>query len=111
MLDITIERFMAEDKMALVAKFDNSVIAQSGMADHVLREIARMVAERYVAENFQAICEHLSPEAVANLSIAESAAKIRETLEKKIPDKILEITKTKTEVYRRGILGGMSRIL
>ena len=99
MLDISVERFATEDKMAFVAKFDTDLMARIGMADQVLREVCKIVAERYVAENFQAICEHLSPEAVANLSIAESAAKIRETLEKKIPDKILEVTRTKTEVY------------
>lgn len=47
-----------------------------------------------------------------NMAIAEAGAAINETLHKKMPDKILEIEKrtTETQVYQRGLLGGMRRI-
>ena len=72
--------------------------------------MAQLIAERYVADNYQEIIKHITPEAVATLTAAESAAKIRESLEKNIPSRVLEIEKTRTEVWQRGVLGGMSRI-
>lgn len=41
---------------------------------------------------------------------AEGGAAINETLHKKLPDKILEIEKTKTEIYQKGIFGGLRKI-
>lgn len=80
--------------------------------DVILREIAQQVAEKWVAENYQKVAALISPEAVATLTAAEAAARIRETLEKKIPDKVLEVVRTEkeTEVWQRGVFGGMSRI-
>lgn len=112
MIDLKIEHVLSMEgnKVAIIATFDQALIS-SQMATVVAREIAQQIATRYVAENFDRIMATISPEAIANLSIAEAAAAIRVTLEKKIPDKILEITKTHTEVYQRGILGGMKRVL
>lgn len=55
------------------------------MPNQILLEVSRLVAERYVKENYQEIIKHIDQNAIATLSVAESAAKIRETLEKKIP--------------------------
>jgi hypothetical protein len=95
---------------------DNSVYMQfSDILDRhapelILREIAHAVAERFVADHYQEIVAAMDMNAIATLSVAEAAAKIRETLEKKIPDKILEVQTTKKEVWQRGIFGGMSKI-
>ena len=102
---------MAEDKMAVISKFDRMSLMNDQMVIAVMREIACKVADRYVAENFQEIIKNISPEAIANLTVAECGARIRETLEKKIPDKVLEIERTRTEVYQRGIFGGVKRVL
>ncbi len=76
----------------------------------ILREIVRLVAEKYVAEHFQEIAALISQDAIATMAVAECGAKIRETLEKKIPDKVLHTVTTEREVWQRGILGGMTRI-
>lgn len=89
----------------------DSDLMRDRMASMVVREVCQLIAERYVTEHYQEIAALLSQDAIATLSVAESAAKIRETLEKKIPDRVMEIVKTKTEVYQRGILGGLKRIL
>lgn len=111
-LEIKCEHFMDAEGggMAIVAKFGSSALVNEHMAVAVMQKISTLVAERYVAENFKEIVEGISPEAIANLSIAESAAKIRETLEKKIPERVMTIEKTRREVWKRGLLGGMSRV-
>lgn len=99
---------IASGGLVVAAKFSD--IASSHMPEVIFREAARLIAERYVAEHYQEIAALISQDALATLSVAEAAAKVRETLEKKIPDKIMEVTRTRTEVYQRGILGGMTRI-
>lgn len=54
----------------------------------VLREVIEMVAERYVAEHFSEIAAKLDQGAIANLSVAEAAAKTRELLDKKLPERV-----------------------
>jgi predicted lipid-binding transport protein (Tim44 family) len=111
-LKLESHRFPENGEVAIVARFDqHQMITGEAMAATVLREIASQVAERYVAENYQDIVKLISPEAIATLSAAEAAAAIRETLEKKIPDKVLEVVRTEREVYQRGILGGIKRVL
>lgn len=74
------------------------------------RAVGQVFAEKYVAENYQALVARMDQQAIANLSVAEVASKLREAIEKKIPDKIVEVQTTKTEVYQRGLLGGLKRI-
>ena len=108
MATITEHRNLMEDSLAYVVNI-NDILNLHG-PEVIFHKIASLVAEKYVAEHYQDIAALISPEAIATLSAAEAAAKIRETLEKKIPDKILEITKTNHEVWQRGLLGGMRRI-
>lgn len=76
----------------------------------VVRQVASVVAEKVIQEKLTEILEKVTPEAVANMAIAEAGAAINETLHKKMPDKILEIEKRNTEIYQRGIFGGFKRI-
>ena len=92
------------------AKFDTQAIVEKAMYGEIIGRMAQLIAERYVADNYQEIIKHITPEVVATLTAAECAAKIRESLEKNIPSRVLEIEKTRTEVWQRGIFGGMNRI-
>jgi len=76
----------------------------------VMEKVADAIANEYIEKNFAEIMGKISPEAIANMAIAEAGAKINETLNKKMPDKIIEIEKRSTEIYQRGIFGGMKRI-
>lgn len=71
---------------------------------------ASAIAERFLADHLQDVLAMLNPEAIANLAVADAAGAIRETLHKKLPDKILEVVRTEREVYQRGVFGGMRRI-
>lgn len=88
----------------------DTVMQSEPILQFIFREIAAEVAKKFVAEHYVEIAAMLDPRAIANLSIAEGAAKIHETLATKLPDKVLEAVRTQTEVYQRGIFGGMDRI-
>lgn len=107
-IELSTQRLIEEDKVAIIAKCDISSICNDQMARAVLTEVARLIAERYVEENYQKIVEKISQDAIATLSVAEAASKIREALEKQIPGLVVH-TKD-TEVYQRGILGGLRRV-
>lgn len=76
----------------------------------VVRQVADIVAKKVLEEKFDEIMQKISPEAIANMAIAEASAAVNETLHKKMPDKILEIEKRSTEVYQRGVFGGLRRL-
>lgn len=57
----------------------------------LISEIAKIFAKRYVEENYQRLAAEMNPVAIANMSIAQAAAAVRTTLEKKLPDKIMEV--------------------
>ena len=78
--------------------------------EYAIRLIAKDIAERFLADHAQDILKMLDPQAIANLAIADSAAGVREALHKKLPDKIVEVVRRDTEVWQRGIFGGMKRI-
>jgi hypothetical protein len=109
----TVQVYSVEEpgvKTMICAKFDTQAVVERAMYGEIIGRVAQLIAERYVADNYQEIIKHITPEAVATLTAAETAAKIRESLEKNIPSRVLEIEKTRTEVWQRGVLGGMSRI-
>lgn len=92
----------------ITARFSQEVLMASTMADALVVEIMRKIAERYVEEHYGEIAAKLNPEAIANLAIAESARKIGEEI--RCRPKVVHEKETHTEVYQRGILGGMKRI-
>lgn len=76
----------------------------------ILERIGEAIAQKYVAENYQKIVKKLSPDAIATLALAQAGAEVNKTLKEKIPDKVLEVVTRDTEVWQRGLLGGMKRI-
>ena len=107
---ITEHRSLSDGSVSWVVKMEE-LLSLHG-PEYFFREIAQAIAEKYVAEHYRDIAALISKDAVATMVMAESAAKIRETLEKKIPDKVMEVVRTQvnTEVWQRGLLGGMKRI-
>lgn len=69
---------------------------------------AKLIAEEFIKKHGQEVLAKLDPQAIANLSVAQAGAAIRETLEKKLPssERIVE----KAVVYQRGIFGGIRRV-
>ena len=74
--------------------------------------IAEHIAAEFVEKHGSEIAAKLSPDAIANMTIAAAGAKVNETLNKKMPDKILEIEREvhKSSVYQRGLFGGLKRL-
>jgi len=75
-------------------------------------EIACQIASRFVKEHYHEIASVLDPQAIANMTIAEAAAKVNETLHKKLPDKILEIQRTvhHDRIFKRTIFGNLKEV-
>lgn len=78
----------------------------------VMDLVAQHIAAEFVENHGVEIAAKLSPDAVANLAVAAAGAAINETLQKKLPDRIMhvETTRTEREVYERGLFGGLRRI-
>jgi len=76
----------------------------------IISQVSKVIADYIIEKHFDEILQKVSPEAIANMAIAEAGAAVNETLHKKMPDKIVEIEKRSTEVYQRGLLGGLKRI-
>lgn len=76
----------------------------------VMQEVSKLLSAEIVKTKGQEIIARIDPQAIANMTIAESAAAINETLHKKMPDKIMEIVKTERETIERGFFGGIKRI-
>lgn len=110
-MNISFEQRYTEGEMAVIATMSQAELMRDGLSEMILREVAHEIAMRIVEEKFQEIMAAIDPQAIANLTVANAAAKINDTLKKKIPDKIVEIHKTNREVYQRGLLGGVKRVL
>ncbi|EGD47124.1 hypothetical protein Cpap_1516 [Ruminiclostridium papyrosolvens DSM 2782] len=67
----------------------------------VIEKVAHQIACDILEKNYSEIVSKISPDAIANMAIAEAGAKIHETLNKKLPDKILEIEKTQQKYINR----------
>jgi hypothetical protein len=97
-------------EITMSTRISESEVMAQAMPELILREAARLIAERLVAEKYQEIVALIDSQAIANLTVAEAAVAINKTLKEKIPDKIVEIERTKREVYQRGVFGGLQRI-
>ncbi len=78
--------------------------------ERAIEKVAQAVADKFLADHQQEILKFLDPQAIANLAVADGAAGIREAIHKKFPDKIVEIIRRDTEVYQKGLFGGLTRI-
>jgi hypothetical protein len=81
-------RFSRRDVMA----FDDSVISLA------LEEAAKKIAADYLARHGAEVLAKISPDAVASMAIAAAGAAVNETLQRKLPDKVIE---RRTEVHHR----------
>lgn len=78
--------------------------------ERAIEKVAQAVADQFLADHQQEILKYLDPQAIANLAVADSAAGVREALHKKLPDKIVEVVRTESAVYQKGLFGGLKRI-
>jgi hypothetical protein len=103
---VNVESFVnASDRSITVAVNFKDFIGSSLGA--IVGEVVRLVAIRYVEENYSQLVAKLDQQAIANLIIAESGKKIAEEIKLTPPPAQV---RTETQVYQRGILGGISRI-
>lgn len=66
-----------------------------------LKLAAEKIADKLVEEHYQEISKNIDPQAIANLSIANAAAKTRELLDQKLPERVEKAV----EVYHTGLFG------
>jgi hypothetical protein len=90
---------------------DECIMLENAIRTEIVEQVAKQISIDILANNYSEILSKISPKAIANMAIAEAGAAVNETLKKKLPDKILEIHKTDTQVYQRGLLGGVTRIV
>lgn len=77
-------------------------------AYEVVRQIAEAVATKYVDEHYAEIAALLDQNAIANLAIADAGKKIAEEIQRR--PNIFHETEHHTEIYQRGLLGGLRRV-
>lgn len=94
---------------SITATFDQPGLHQS-LFIKAIEKAAILIAERYVEENYMKIAEALSPQVIANLAIAKAGASIATELKQEAATKTKIVETVKTQVFQRGILGGLSRL-
>jgi hypothetical protein len=107
-IEIITHESVATGERYIGAKYSVNSIVSEHTGALLVREIAKAIAERYVSEHYAEIAAKLDQNAIANLAIAEASKKIAEEI-RQHPTVIRE--KGETQVYQRGILGGVRRIL
>jgi len=107
---IRLEQHPHSSQFSLIATFDQSSFLERAFIEKVICEAARLMAEQIVADKFQEVMAAIDVQAIANLAVAEAAAEISKTLKADIPRRVVEIERTKREVYQRGVFGGVKRI-
>lgn len=86
------------------------------LADHApgifLRELATQFAERYLAEHYQELAAKVNQDAIATMTVAEIAAALKDSIEKTTAAQqpTRTIIEKETEIWQRGLLGGLKRI-
>lgn len=76
--------------------------------DEVIKQMATELMKEYVRDHAQEIFEKVNQEAIATMVVAQAGNAIKDMLDKKLPDKI--VRETETQIYQKGLLGGMKRI-
>lgn len=98
------------NRFSMIATFDDDNLSRQLFIECVIKEAARLMAERIVAEKFQEVVAAIDVQAIANLSVAEAASEIHKALKEKTPDKVVEIHRTQREIYQRGVFGSLTRV-
>ena len=76
----------------------------------IVQQVSKIMVEIVLQEKSTEILEKITPEAIANMAIAEAGAAINETLHKKMPDKIIEIENRNKEIWLQPFFGRAKRI-
>jgi hypothetical protein len=113
MSEIEVELHERPETMSnvVVASFGKNILEKllpTAIFERVVEKIAQVIAEKYTKKYAQDIMGKISQDAIATMVVAQSGNAIKDMLDKKLPDKI--IRETKTQIYQRGIFGGMTRI-
>ena len=112
-MEIQIIRNENQNSFSIIADVNKEVFLTKlpiAIFQEVVREVGKRIADEVMSKKGKEIMKSISPEAIANMAIAEAGAAVNETLKKKLPDKILEVVRKETEVWQRGFFGGMKRI-
>lgn len=96
-------------EITFTAEFEREMFFQSIMIDS-MKQAAKMIAEKFVEENYIAIVEQLDTQAIANLAIANAGAEISKTLKEEAATKTRIVEKVKTQIFHKGIFGGIKRV-
>lgn len=91
--------------------FSDLELMQGVLPEKIIEEASKALADYIIQHHMNDILEKISPDAIANMAIAHAGAKINETLNKKLPDRVDTIRETKHEVWKTGVLGGLKRII
>lgn len=76
----------------------------SALMHAMISKISDAVATEYVKQHYQEIVAKIDPQAIANLCIANGAAKINATLNKKLPDVVKEtVREIVTPIFLTGV--------
>jgi adenosine/AMP kinase len=59
----------------------------------VITKISEAIAAEFVLQYGPEIMARIDPQAIANMTIAAAGAKVNETLQKKFPDKVVEVVR------------------
>lgn len=99
---------MPDGNVQLGVSLSPDLYVSNALLRTVLDKISTQIAERWVAENYQSVVEHISLEAIATMAAAQVSAEINKTLKEEAAVQVKEVVKR--EVWQRGLLGGMRRI-
>lgn len=106
-IKITTYQNAADDGVTFAASIRSIAIMEEHGRKAILQKIVQLVAERYVAENYPQLIAKIDQQAIANLVIAESGKKIAEEIRLTPPPPVVV---KDTEIYQRGIFGGVTRV-
>lgn len=96
-------------RFSVMMAFENRAFS-SELLQQAFRQAVELIAARWAAEHYADVAAHLDPRAVANLAVASAGAAINQTLQKKLPDKVVEILRTEREVWERQPDGSSIRV-
>src|SRR2546429_99451 len=106
MVEIKTANSVDDGSTYVQAKFSDADLFAERSADAIHELVCRVIADRYVQEHYAEIAAKLDQNAIANLSIAEASKKIAEEIQRR-PNIVREV---KTQMYQRGIFGGLRRV-
>jgi hypothetical protein len=93
------------DVFSVVINHSDRTNISEDVYKRVVELVAQQIATDILENDYSEIVAKISPEAIATMALAESGAKIHETLQKKLPDKVMMIEKNTTHVIRKGLFG------